>query len=1211
MRLHALLIVVGCLAAVTICDCSPRARCLAQAASPQAAEKGVLTDADRKAITWFDTLDYPNLAGRRCVRVATGWWSRSSDDSATNRYLFGFLLSEKGDEFTVFWSDLSTHVFRRTPPRTPEHLRVGYNEVDLKVAAAAQLAQLRKPPDKEDHWRRFGERLSERGEVFVLARACAANGLEPSAHELIAEAAKMPARQTGEAPGDLVEALSQEIAHGRMWQAVVEFGDPAISRKELLERFRFIVKHFPTSEHAARAKETADLLAQMVKEDDEHARQGAKALDKLPTRERVAELIFRLRDQNGHQWSQPGWCDIFDDFGGIKDGGKTPAHRLVAVGFDAVPQLIDVLDDRRFTRSVGFHRDFYFSHHVLRVGDCALAIIERIAGRSFYARRTTSSEMMKEGQESEVRKEIRKWWGEVQAKGEKQVLVEAVGVGDQNAVYQAEQLLKKYPQGALGPIVAAAKKQTDGYLRARLVDLVTQIPGDASSKFLLEEMKGSPCGKAAVAAAHGMLRRGSAEALPAMIALWERVSATPVSDKTAEGAPPCALPPYEGTEEVIEFLAGCGDPKAVDALAKHMRAHGIDRRIAIVSVFGHGSFGVISSGGGGGLSPGKSGPTQKESVKKAVERLLVAALEDTEQREGMSGSWGDKSFQDPRVCDLAAHVLAQRFPKKYRFDLSATLMDRDRQRLAMLNEWRKEQNLSAIPLPQPKRIVPAPATTTEPLLAKVVAAGSTERRKQAIAELQRLGLPALPAVRQRLTVLDAKHAARTDLESLAASMASIVDEVTFTEQSAVPSDSLRRALENAKGKPLTGKSFVGALGGSQGPSRRLDRRQALGRARRRRHRRDAPGRTDQGPGGWRGMDQRGRLGDFGSRDRGSQVYSRVIRRVQLRPWVDRGRPPRIGSIRGRGGRGDAGQGFSGSRKHGEDTVKCEIGRHHADQRTRHGSYDERWRDGYYKWRSKMRHLPTFLAIVLLSSAAMSAAQEKGLSGDRIPTDNGVLVIHPVNHATLVMQWGDKTVYVDPVGGGKPFAGLPRPDFVLVTHMHFDHFDPKTLEAVVPASGKTVIVAPKTVAEKMPESLRGMVRILTNGERTELQGIAVEAVPAYNTTPGHEKFHPKGRDNGYVLRMGGKRVYVAGDTEDTPEMRALKDIDVAFLPMNLPYTMSVEMAADAIRQFKPKVVYPYHYRSHDGTKADFDKLRKLVGPDSGVEIRVREWYPIEK
>jgi L-ascorbate metabolism protein UlaG (beta-lactamase superfamily) len=251
-------------------------------------------------------------------------------------------------------------------------------------------------------------------------------------------------------------------------------------------------------------------------------------------------------------------------------------------------------------------------------------------------------------------------------------------------------------------------------------------------------------------------------------------------------------------------------------------------------------------------------------------------------------------------------------------------------------------------------------------------------------------------------------------------------------------------------------------------------------------------------------------------------------------------------------------------------------------------------------------------IVLLFCAALSAvceAQEKELSGDQIATDKGVLVIHPIHHATFVMQWNGKTVYVDPVGGAKPFADLPKPDLVLVTHIHFDHFDPATLEAVVPAGSQPVIVAPRTVAEKIPEALRGKtkVKVLANGEKTEAAGIAVEAVPAYNVTAGKEKFHPKGRDNGYVLTIGGKRVYIAGDTEDTAEMRALKGIDIAFLPMNLPYTMSVAKAADSIRQFKPKVVYPYHYRSGDKTKADLEELKRLVGTDSGVEIRVRDWY----
>jgi L-ascorbate metabolism protein UlaG (beta-lactamase superfamily) len=251
-----------------------------------------------------------------------------------------------------------------------------------------------------------------------------------------------------------------------------------------------------------------------------------------------------------------------------------------------------------------------------------------------------------------------------------------------------------------------------------------------------------------------------------------------------------------------------------------------------------------------------------------------------------------------------------------------------------------------------------------------------------------------------------------------------------------------------------------------------------------------------------------------------------------------------------------------------------------------------------------------LAILILSAAAgPPQAAVKELSGDRIPAANGDLIVHPVEHATLVIQWAKTTIYVDPVGGPAAFAELPRPELILITDIHADHFDLETLQGILFPDGKARIVAPKAVAEKLPESLRGgKTAILAAGEKVEVAGVVVEAVPAYNTTPQRQKFHPKGRGNGYLLQLGGKRLYVAGDTEDTPEMRKLQNVDVAFLPMNLPYTMSIEQAADAVRAFKPKIVYPYHFRSADGKKADLAQFEKLVGRDSGVEVRLRRWYP---
>ncbi len=223
-----------------------------------------------------------------------------------------------------------------------------------------------------------------------------------------------------------------------------------------------------------------------------------------------------------------------------------------------------------------------------------------------------------------------------------------------------------------------------------------------------------------------------------------------------------------------------------------------------------------------------------------------------------------------------------------------------------------------------------------------------------------------------------------------------------------------------------------------------------------------------------------------------------------------------------------------------------------------------------------------------------------MSGDHVSTDQGDLVIHPVNHATVVMTWNDHALYVDPVGDTDRYSGLPKPDLVLITDIHGDHLSGETLAALV--TDQTMMVAPQSVAAKLPENLRARTTILANGDAKTVGGVGIEAIPMYNTTPDRLKFHTKGRGNGYVLTMGGKRVYLSGDTEDIPEMRALKDIDVAFVCMNLPYTMTVEQAADAVRAFKPKIIYPYHYRG-----SDVEKFKQLVGDDQGIDVRLRDWY----
>jgi len=237
----------------------------------------------------------------------------------------------------------------------------------------------------------------------------------------------------------------------------------------------------------------------------------------------------------------------------------------------------------------------------------------------------------------------------------------------------------------------------------------------------------------------------------------------------------------------------------------------------------------------------------------------------------------------------------------------------------------------------------------------------------------------------------------------------------------------------------------------------------------------------------------------------------------------------------------------------------------------------------------------------VTPALVSSVLAQETQANTIPMEGGEITIHPVSHASLVLEAGDTVIYVDPVGEASAYEGFPSADLILITHEHEDHFQPETLAALV-GEGTKMITNP-SVMEKLPDDLRGIASQMANGESTEAAGISIEAIPAYNTTEERLQYHPKGRDNGYILTLGGARVYIAGDTEDIPEMRALENIDLAFVPMNLPYTMSVEQAADAAGAFKPKVVYPYHHRG-----SDVEKFKSLVEEAGGeIEVRLAKWY----
>ena len=221
--------------------------------------------------------------------------------------------------------------------------------------------------------------------------------------------------------------------------------------------------------------------------------------------------------------------------------------------------------------------------------------------------------------------------------------------------------------------------------------------------------------------------------------------------------------------------------------------------------------------------------------------------------------------------------------------------------------------------------------------------------------------------------------------------------------------------------------------------------------------------------------------------------------------------------------------------------------------------------------------------------------------DTIASEAGPILVHPIYHASIVLGFGGLTVLVDPTGGAERYRDFPPADLVLLTHEHSDHVDLPTLQGVV--GEKTAIWGPAVAVDALGREFGERSVLIRAGETSPFGTLTVTAIPAHNLTPERLKFHPPGRGIGYVLSFGERRVYVAGDTEGTPDMLGLTGIDLAFLPMNLPYTMTGPEAAAAVRTFRPRVVYPFHYLGGDENEVF---ARELAG-EAGIEVRLRDWY----
>lgn len=732
-----------------------------------------LTKAEEQLIEWYDSLGYPDLSQLPTVSVATGWWSQSGNDPPTNQFVIAFLKQEEGDDFSVFGLDLVERRFTLTPAGTAPHKAIFFEYLNLKEVAADQIEQVNNI-DPEDHWRRFGKQVSEPMEMLVLARACAANDLNQQAHDLLERAAALPDPRRGRGDADgLLDQLKRDHAHTMMWRAVVNFGNKDVKRPELLKQFEFVVKHFPDSEHHDRATKTIEMLRQMIAEDEEHAK-TAKAVDKLKGDELVAELIFRLRDQNGQQWSQPGSCNIFLD----ERGEESPADRLVALGFDAVPLLIKAIDDTRFTRSVGYHRNFCFSHHVLRVGDCAQTILSKIAGKSFYVRKHTNGAMAKDGKTKTTKDLALEWWKEIQNKGEKQVLIEATQKGDSGTMQQARKLVNKYPEEAVAAI-GVGILNANGWVREGLIRLLAQIGDEDAIEIIRTQMLEAPELDSRVTAAHALLDSGeSTIAIKTMLDEWKR---------PRDGKP--EFEEQDAIARLAQFLLKSGSLQGIKSVSEVFHDLSVNTKYEIIESLDE--MALVSN-----------------ESRAAIERFLVDRLLDTDERAGMSGSMNGQSFSDPRICDIAGHILSVLWPQKYQCRMDGTERERDQNRFAANNHWRVANNYEPIDVPRPFEIAIVPEEKTEPLIALIRASKTLDEGLDAFSELENLGPGAIRAAEKLQRLLGNSHPFAGKAEKLLISLPNTITVIHFHPKSAKVEDAWSQKITSLKDDALTSDKII-------------------------------------------------------------------------------------------------------------------------------------------------------------------------------------------------------------------------------------------------------------------------------------------------------------------------------------------------------------------------------------------------------------------
>lgn len=762
--------------------------------APEDAPVAVLADAEFEACrNWYRQLGFAEPGGMPWVKVATGSTHRSDGQREKNLYLMGFLAEESagegGGDFEILTVTRQRLRFTRTMPEEPESRRVGYEVLPFGTWLKDYLAAAADDPGGLTNLNvtsPFSNDQPTTPAVTIchLAMLCDETGFPAEARRLMSRLTAAWTVEEGKGK-PLAERLEHEFGHVLIWQAVLACDDPKNPRPALLKGFERIVKHCPKSRHVKRAAELAELLKQMIAEDEAYAAARLKVpFESLSAEDQIKDLIYQLRDQDGGQFMQPGSCSVFN-FGQSQD---SPADRLVEIGFEAVPFLIEAMLDDRLTYGVGYHRDFYFSHEVMRVGEAAQEVFERISGiqlasqpvlRVFGEDPATFS---KEDGRKSLQEAARRWWRKFEAKGERQFLIDEVSSGGESVRTLASALMVGYPADAPAALQAGLKKAKDDWSYYRLVYEVGNADFEGSEAVLRQVIRENRFGKGTLAALEALRERGVAGGLDLAIALLDE-------EKTwKEGGWGDRMP----AEDLLEFLLESREEKAARAILERLEKLTLDLRVDVVEVLQR----VLT----GEEKPG-------DATLAVIEEILVRLLEDPSRRTGMSGGLGELRYRDPRVCDLAAETLRAGWGDRYAFDYESPLKVRDRQCLAAANVWRTAKGETLLAIPEVE-VKPMSAAEFAPLRERFEAMTSAEDEAGFAAAVMKAGVVALP----RLLELEAQSAGRKKEQAgeLARLLSNRVERITILPEGLVH-EPVRKWQDAALGQALDGDAVVALM----------------------------------------------------------------------------------------------------------------------------------------------------------------------------------------------------------------------------------------------------------------------------------------------------------------------------------------------------------------------------------------------------------------